>query len=147
MENNAIRHPEEFDCTRDRTITQRWDNYVTKLKRYFIMTGMNDPAAKQACLLYYGGDALSNIFETLENQLALVNEDDEVIDIFTATIDVFNQHFTSGESLTYERSNFRATSQLADESVTDFITRLRKKAAFCRFDEYSLEDAMIDQFI
>ena len=85
MENNAIRHPEEFDCTRDRTITQRWDNYVTKLKRYFIMTGMNDPAAKQACLLYYGGDALSNIFETLENQLALVNEDDEVIDIFTAT--------------------------------------------------------------
>ena len=67
---HSIRHPEEFDCNRDRTISQRWDNYVTKLNRYFVMTNMTSAAAKQACLLYYGGDALSNIFETLITSLS-----------------------------------------------------------------------------
>ena len=48
-------HPESFDCTRDRKITVRWQNYVTKVQRYFVITGIKEPDAKQACLLFVGG--------------------------------------------------------------------------------------------
>ena len=33
------------------------------------------------------------------------------------------------------------------ESVTDYVTRLRKKVALCKFSEYNEEAAIIDQFI
>ena len=63
---SILRQPEEFNCTRDRTITERWNNYVTKMERYFVMVKMTDADSKQAGLLYYGGQDLSYVFETLK---------------------------------------------------------------------------------
>ena len=63
----GIRQPEEFNCNRDRTITQRWSNYITKIERFFVMNKLTGADSKQAALLYYGGDDLSNIYETLKN--------------------------------------------------------------------------------
>ena len=60
---------------------------------------------------------------------------------------MLDKKFSNSESVTYERSNFRATRQLEGESVTDFITRLRHKAKFCKFDEYNNDVAIVDQFI
>ena len=145
---DVIRHPEEFNCTRDRTISQRWSNYILKLERYFVMSKMTEPEAKQACLLYYGGDDLSNLFETLKTKLVLTDPTtNNDINVYVATITLLNEHFSSGDSVTYERSNFRATHQQEGESVTDYITRLRKKAKYCKFSEYNEEAAIIDQFI
>ena len=140
--------PEGFNTTRDRTITQRWQNYLIKMGRYFVMTKTDTPESKQACLLYYGGDDLSNVFETLKDKLILRNPDNAAeINVYDATVTVLTKHFASGDSVTYERSNFRSTRQQDGESVTDYITRLRKKAAFCKFTEYSVEAAIVDQFI
>lgn len=141
-----VRHPDEFNCIRDKSLNQRWENYKLKMERYFVMMSINQPEQKQAALLYYGGDDLSNTFDTIKHQLVL-QDGEIVINQYQATINLFNKQFSSGESLTYERSNFRATLQLEGESVTDFITRLRKKAKYCKFAEYNEDSAIIDQFI
>ena len=108
----SVRHPENFNCTRDRSVTQRWENYLAKLERYFVMMKLKEPEEKQACLLYYGGDDLSNVFDTLKNKLILADPiTAAAIDIYTATKTVLNKHFSTGDSVTYERSNFRAIKQ------------------------------------
>ncbi len=135
-----LRQPEEFNCTRDRTITERWNNYIQKIERYFIMLKMNEPESKQACLLYYGGQDLCNVFETLKSKMVARHpETNAHINIYEQTKMVLAKHFSSGDSVTYERSNFRATKQLANESAKDYVTRLRRKAAFCKFEQYSVE--------
>jgi len=143
-----LRQPEEFNCTRDRTITERWGNYIQKIERYFVMIKMTEADSKQAGLLYYGGQDLSNVFETLQHKmLARHPETNAHIDIYEQTKTVLGNHFSNGESVTYERSNFRATKQLANESAKDYVTRLRRKATSCKFEHYSQDAAIIDQFI
>ena len=143
-----LRQPEEFNCTRDRTITERWSNYVTKMERYFVMIKMTEADSKQAALLYYGGQDLCNVFETLKSKMVVRHPETHVrFDIYQQTKTVLEKHFSSGESVTYERSNFRATKQLVNESAKDYVTRLRRKAMFCKFENYGLDAAIIDQYI
>ena len=85
-------HPESFDCTRDRKITARWQNYVTKVQRYFVITGIKEHDAKQACLLFVGGDDLSNLFETLKAKLVLIDAEEAAVNIYDATVNVFFHH-------------------------------------------------------
>ena len=112
------------------------------------MVKMTDADSKQAGLLYYGGQDLSNVFETLKIKMVARHPETHAhIDIYNQTKTVLATHFSSGESVTYERSNFRATKQLENESAKDYVTRLRRKATFCKFENYSPDAAIIDQFI
>lgn len=145
----AVKYPELFDTTVDATASQRWTNYVKRLERYFVMMTIAEPERKQSTLLYYGGEDLSSLYGTLEDKLVLedANNGNAAIDIWTATKTVFKTYFCQSDSVTSERSKFRGIAQRVGESVTDYVTRLKKGAKYCKFNEYSENAAIIDQFI
>jgi len=146
---NAIRQPPEFQTVRDKTVRQRWDAYICKTELYLKVVKITEAADKQACLLYCGGQGLTELFDTLKAKLVLLDDQQpaQPIDIYTATKKVLSDYFTSTESVTYERSKFRSLKQQEGESCTDYITRLRKKVTFCKFEQYDPESALVDQFI
>ena len=144
---NAVRQPATFVCTRDKTSKRRWETYISQMELYFMVIKATDADHKRACLLYCGGQDLSELFDTIKHKLVLRTNEDVAIDLYTATKTVLTEYFSSSESITYERSAFRALRQLESESATDFITRLRKKSTYCKFNEYSENAAIVDQFI
>ena len=59
-----------------------------------------------------------------------------------------NKYFKPQANVPYERLCFRETSQLANETVEQFVTRLRQKAQTCEFGDAATVDEQIrDQVI
>ena len=66
-------------------------------------------------------------------------------DTYQAAVNVLTEHFSPIINLPYERHLFRVTSQKRDETVDQFVTRLRQKAETCSFD--NLEERIVEQVI
>ena len=62
-----------------------------------------------------------------------------------AAVNVLTEHFSPIINLLYERHVFRVTSQKRDETVDQFVTRLRQKAKTCSFD--NLKERIVEQVI
>ena len=59
-----------------------------------------------------------------------------------------NKYFKPQANVPYERLCFRETSQRANETVEQFVTRLRQKAHTCEFgDAATVDDQIRDQVI
>ena len=58
-----------------------------------------------------------------------------------------NTHFTPQKSLQFERHTFRHAHQAPNESISQYVTRLRRLGEHCDFDKYSLDEAIKDQLI
>ena len=71
------------------------------MERYFVMIKMTEADSKQAALLYYGGQDLCNVFETLKSKMVVRHPETHVrFDIYQQTKTVLEKHFSSGESVT-----------------------------------------------
>jgi hypothetical protein len=114
-----------------------WEEWLQNIEMYFIAANITDDKRKQALLLYVGGNELRKIHKTLDNGSIIYKE----------TIELLNKHFEIDKNITYERHKFRSRSQNQNESTVSYITELRRLAKSCQFDEYSSEEAIIDQFI
>ena len=63
----------------------------------------------------------------------------------TATL---NKYFKPQANVPYKRLCFRETRQLHNETVEQFVTRLRQKAKTCEFqDANAVEEQILDQII
>ena len=62
-------------------------------------------------------------------------------------ITALNSHFTPQKSLQFERHTFRQAHQAPTESISQYVTRLRRLGEHCDFDKYSLDEAIKDQLI
>ena len=116
---------------------QIWEEWVDTLETYFLAIGVQDTKRKKALLLYIGGDQLRTLYRTL----------DDPNDTFKSAVTVLSQHFTQKKNLAFERYKFRSASQLNGESMKCYITRLRDLSKHCKFDDYSISDAIMDQVI
>ena len=107
-----------------------WKKWSSRLENLFVALDIKDEARKKALLLHYGGEQLSDIFATLEE------EADVSYKLTKVKLDAY---FEPKVNLTYETYNFRMLCQEEGESIDKFVTRLRESAARCKFHDPSRE--------
>ncbi len=117
-------------------LNERWTKWLRGFKLFLRAKGVTDDQQKVALLLHSGGYELQDLFFTLGG------DDTGTFDNATKTLD---DHFTPKKNIPYERYLFRKMRQAVDESVDEFVYRLRRKAVFCEFN--NTDDAIRDQLI
>ena len=61
----AIPQFEPFDIHADAAIAQRWKKWIKRLENLFVAANITDKKRQRALLLYYAGDEVQEIFDTL----------------------------------------------------------------------------------
>ena len=119
---------EKFDIhTDENSVGTRWTKYVTQLENLFVAMDISSKKRKKALLLHYAGTEVFEIHETLEN-----TGDESAYDETKKALETYFKPRVNKEFEIYE---FRQMKQLLTESVDQFATRLRQKAAHCGFSE------------
>jgi len=110
----------------------RWKKWLRGFEN--LMTGLNitDKTRKRALLLYYAGESLHDMFETLT--LGNLNDDE-----YKQAIDALNTHMEPSKNTDKHEEEFRRLTQLPGESIDSFHTKLMQKAQFCDFHDVAKE--------
>ncbi len=121
---------QEFDPHSDPTsLAVRWNEWLTRFKRYVIGFDIKDKTRKRALLLYLAGPKVEKIFSTLT---------------YTAEAKL-TAYFAPKENVLYERHVFRQAKQETEETIDHFYTRLRHLASTCDFT--NLEEEIKTQLV
>ena len=97
--------------------------------------GITNAVQKRALLLHVAEPEVQEIFSTLPAPLTTYVKVQSALD----------KHFTPKTNIRYERVLFRQVKQEELETTYRFVTRLRKLAKTCEFQD--TEDAILDQVI
>ena len=108
---------------------------TTVLQYYIDAHGITVDYRKRQLLLHLAGLAVQDIFATLSDTGTSYME----------ALTTLNTHFTPQKSLQFERHNFRQAHQALNESISQYITQLRRLGEHCDFNKYSLDEAIKDQ--
>ena len=118
---------------------------------------------KRAGLLTFAGDAVQQIYATIEANQPTDDTSKEVKDETNASfnprryeqmakLDTYNdvcskltKHFNPQRNKLFERNIFRNTRQFADENIISFATRLRTAARHCQF--HNLDEEILDTLL
>ena len=115
----------------------RWEGWVKSLEYFLGACDIRDKKRKRHVLLHVAGEEVQDVFDTLT----------ETGDDYDTAIDKLNSYFKQKSSVTYERHVFRCTGQDSEETISHYVTRLKKLARTCDFDKYSADEAIKDQVI
>lgn len=126
-----------FDPHNSSVSSQSWNKWLRAFELYAAGRGVRDTEQKKALLLHCAGTAVQDIFFTLELK--------QGADAYERATKTLNSHFQTKVNVPYERYCFRQLSQDNDESVEEFITRLRQQAALCEFA--NVDEQIRDQVI
>ncbi|UYV81197.1 K02A2.6-like, partial [Cordylochernes scorpioides] len=109
-------------------IEENWRYFKSHWRNFSIATGLDnkEDKLKVATLLSIIGKEAYNIFEHLDLSDEQRNNSDEIINALT-------QHFTPKINIIYERSIFNQTNQETNESIEQYICRLRKLSSTCNY--------------
>ena len=132
-----------FDCANSTGIAAQWKRWIRAFELYADGKGVENAAQRKALLLHTAGMETQDIFFTL----TLVEGDagDSAYVIAKKTLD---HYFTPLSNVPYERHTFRSMAQEANETIEQYITRLRVKAETCEFGVIDLVDEQIrDQVV
>ena len=119
------------------SVGPRWDRWKIRLQYYIDARGVTIDNGKRALLPHLAGPAVQDIFATLSDTGTTYME----------ALTALNTYFSPHKSLQFERHTFRQAHQMPNESIAQFVTRLRRLGEHCDFDKYSLDEAIKDQFI
>ena len=138
LSNTQVLKP--FDCSETAGISARWERWLQAFELFATGKGVKNADQKKVLLLHTAGLDVQDIFFTLEEEGGSDNYRKA-----TATL---NKYFKPQANVPYERLCFRETSQLHNETVEEFLTRLRQKAKTCEFrDANAVEEQIRDQVI
>ena len=119
-----------FDPVGDPTlIRQCWKAWKRRFETYLVALNVKDDARKRALLLYQAGQETQEIFKTLSDTGAN----------YKTAIKKLDEYFLPKKNIDYETFRFRQASQKSDESLNQFVTRLRKLALHCEFSDVERE--------
>ena len=133
---------ESFDCTDSAGISARWERWLRAFELFAAGKGVTNVEQKKALLLHTAGMNVQDIYFTL------TEETDEEASVYELATRALNNFFKPQANVPYERLCFREMSQLPNETVDQFVTRLRQKAQTCEFgDNTAVEEQIRDQVI
>lgn len=122
------------------SISQRWRKWKRAFQLYVLGKGITNDSQKRGLLLHTAGLEVQEVFFTLVS-------DGEEKD-YAATLKVLDDYFIPKANVPFERHVFRQIGQSSEETVDQFVCRLRQRAASCDFgereDEY-IRDQLIDK--
>ena len=100
-----------------------------QFETYIVAMKITDNKQKWDLLLYPAGEATQEIFDTLQN----------TGDDYQMAKQRLEEYFAPRKNVDFQIFQFRQATQLPDETIDQFVTRLRKLAATCEFHDVSRE--------
>ena len=131
-----------FDCGETQNIGSRWKRWLRAFEFFAEGKGIGDAKQKRSLLLHAAGMPVQDIYHTLT-----VADPGEESDVYKETVKALDGYFTPQVNVPFERHVFRNMEQKSNESVEQYITRLREKATTCEFDEAKVNEQIRDQVI
>ncbi|XP_042869717.1 uncharacterized protein LOC122251687 [Penaeus japonicus] len=121
-------------------LAKRWKEWLASFEIYLEAANVEKDKRKKALLLYIAGTEIQEIYNTLP----LASDTNTYTDVVKA----LNSHFAPSMNYRYERFIFNSCLQKQGESISAYVTRLRKLATTCEFDKIkSCDDIIVDQII
>ena len=100
-------------------------NEKKRLENFLLAMDIDDHTRKRALLLHYIGPSAFDVFETLSDT---GDEKD-----YKTAMERLTEHFTPQRNIEYEIYLFRQARQQPQETLDQFVTRLRQLASSCEF--------------
>ena len=126
---SALPNFDPFDIHADGAIAKRWRKWITRLENQFVAPAITDKKRQRALLLYYAGEEVCEIFETL------VDTGDD----FAMVKEKLTEYFDPKKNVEYEIYTFWQARQNPGESMNAFYSRLRQLSATCEFGDVDKE--------
>ena len=130
-----------FDTEGDQnSLGLRWTRWLRSFELYAEGKGVKDAGQKRALLLHAAGVNVQDIYYTFAEKAP--GEHETVYSVAKKQLD---EHFKTKVNVPYERSLFRSMGQNSDETVEQYIVRLRQRGSLCEFAD--LNEMIRDQII
>lgn len=131
-----------FDPNGDQgSVFPRWERWLRAVELYFTGKNVTAPKQKKALLLHFGGFELQDVFYAIPGADTVAAEEDA----YDKTRTALNDYFKPKTNKTYERHIFRGLAQRDEETMNQFVTRLRQQAKNCEF--VSIDEEIKDQIV
>lgn len=130
----SIGKVKEFDVQ-----TGNWSAYVERLEMYFLANGVKEEL-KLPTLISACGESAYDLLSTLASPRKPSTL------TYSEAVELVRQHLQPKPSEMAERYKFRQRRQAAGESISDYITALKKLSKDCQFTTM-LEINLRDQFV
>ncbi|CAG2201497.1 unnamed protein product [Mytilus edulis] len=130
-----------FDVGNDiNSLGQRWTRWLRSFNLYATGKGVVEAQQKKALLLHSAGMEVQDVYYTLVER-----DPGEHETVYEVAVEILNNHFTPQVNNSFQRNQFRAMEQKPQETIEQFITRLRQKAIYCNFA--NVDEGICDQVI
>ena len=116
-----------------------WKKWIRDIQNFLVASGIEDDKRKKATLLHHAGSEINDIFDTL------CKEDGS--DTFKETVDKITNHLEPKKNTAFNRYSFRSMKQQEGENMKSYVIRLKEASLKCEFDQYSAEEAIIEQIV
>ena len=118
-------------------VYHRWSRWLRSFEIFAEASGCVDDGQKKQLLLHCAGPDTQDIYYTFQDMPAT----------YQATADALSAYFKPARNLPYNRHLFRQTKQAEDETMAQFVIRLRQSAQDWEFGDKTAEfirDQVID---
>ena len=138
--------PSTFDIVGEASsIGTRWKRWKKGFQYYLDARGITQEKQAKALLLHSAGMDVQDIFKNLTDPGHPENTDPDPHNVYEKALRTLDAYFLPSTKELYERSIFHHMCQKDDETVDQFVARLRKQGQNCGFD--NLDDAIRDQLV
>ena len=132
----------KFDVLGDEnTVSQRWTKWVRALNYKIDAAGVTKNERKKAMLLHYAGFGIQEIWSTLPEAQLGVGMSAAGENVFSTCVNALTAYFQPVLNFAFERREFHAMRPRAEETTTQFCTRLQTKVITCDFEKQDREVA------
>lgn len=128
---------EKFSLEDSSNVGQRWEKWKKSFSIYMTANGVTGDAQKRALLLHLGGPEVQDIFETLDVGGTAFKDAEKALD----------DYFVKKKNVAFERHVLRQAMQNSQETMDNFITRLRQLIVSCEYPADQKNDIIRDQVI
>ena len=109
----------------------RWNIWMEDFEMFILASGITDPKRKRALLLYQAGQRVREIFPQIL--------DTGTADEYETAKTKLKAHFEPQQNRRYAVYRFRQATQEVNETLDQFLTRLRTLAQTCSFNDVDFE--------
>ncbi|KAG7156013.1 Transposon Tf2-9 polyprotein-like 4 [Homarus americanus] len=121
--------------------TQAWTDWIEHAEDAFIAFNITEDAKRLELIRLYGGKKLKEIMKTLRPAIPT----DKKEPTYKTMRIALDEYFGDKTNELFERHKFRMLAQEVGKSTHNYVTCLRTQGAKCNFDNYNLDQPIIDQ--